>query len=500
MANASGVALQRLTPGAFLHKQSGIEYEIYSQGGAAWLSYRRSNDPAIEGKKRLDYFLGSGHLGLTYLYSTNGYLLESPIAYYADPKAYDMKPGLERIEHMPGALPVNATCLRCHMSAVQRPDAGTENHYQDLPFLHTGITCESCHGDTRRHVTSRGIVSVVSPANLVPAKRDSICIACHLEGTTSVERRDHSVLDFEPGKNIADYISYFTYSRENATSRGVSEIEQFTSSKCKRTTGEAMSCMNCHDPHRSPAPDERVAFYRRKCLTCHAQPLFETTHYPANRDCTSCHMPKTGARNIPHVAWTDHRILKHPNQEDVSNADASPDRELTPILPGSGSRELALAYYNLAVSGHVSALPRAIALLSAAAQSSPDDEAVLRALGVLGDWEGNGANAEALYRRVLERDPTSLAAASNLGTILAKSGKLQAAAELWRPIFARNEDILGLGQNLATVECMLGQRDRAVNVLTRVLIYSPDMPEIRTRLKTITSSSQLCTMAAQSFP
>jgi Cytochrome c554 and c-prime len=496
MANASGLATERLVPGTFVHSPSGIEYRVVTEGNAAWLSYRKLSDAAISGRERLDYFLGSGHLGLTYLYSKNSYLLESPIAYYPDLKTYDMKPGLGKIEHLPGALTINSTCLRCHMSAVQHPDPGTENRYQGLPFLQVGITCESCHGETRRHVATKGVAAVVNPVKLEPEKRDSTCIVCHLEGATSVEHRDRSMLDFKPGQNISDFITYFAYASENTTRRGVSEIEQFTSSKCQRMTGAGMSCMNCHDVHRSPTPEERVAFYRGKCLACHTQPKYAVAHYSTNPDCTSCHMPKAGAKNIPHVAWTDHRIRQHPDKDDANDGNIVGEKDLTPILPrSSSSRDLALAYYNLAVNGNTSERPRATALLKAAVQASPDDTAVLRALGILSEWNGDSTRSEELYRAVLAKDPDSLTATVNLGTLMAKSGNLQAAAALWRPALARNEDILGLGQNLATLECMLGEKDRAIDVLKRVLIYSPDIPEIRDRLKAIESGSQTCKAA-----
>jgi tetratricopeptide (TPR) repeat protein len=493
MANASGLARERLIPGKFTHTPSGVEYQVSTEGENAELRYRKPADAAIESSEKLDYFLGSGHLGITYLYSKNGYLLESPIAYYPDLKTYDMKPGLGKIDHMPGALPISSACLRCHMSAVQSADPGTENHYSGLPFLNVGITCESCHGDTRAHVATQGIAAVVNPLKLRPAERDSTCILCHLEGDTSVEHRDRSVLDFKPGQNIEDYLSYFAYVNENTTQRGVSEIEQFSSSQCKRSSGAAMSCMNCHDPHRTPAPSERVSFYRGKCLACHTQPQFISAHYSNDPDCTSCHMPKSGAKNIPHVAWTDHRIRKRPDLVDLDDrGNSSGKRKLMAILPGSTPRELALAYYNLAVNGNSSVKAQATTLVAAEAKSSTGDEALLRALGILSEWNGDPSGARESYRAILKQDRNSLVATTNLGTLLARSGDLTAAAELWRPAFERNEDILALGQNLATLECMLGEKDRAVEVLRRVLVYSPDLPEIRNKLRAIETGNHPC--------
>jgi predicted CXXCH cytochrome family protein len=493
MANASGLATDRLVPGTFLHAASGVEYQVFTEHNSGWLSYRKRADPAINGRERLEYFLGSGHLGLTYLYTKNGYLLESPVAYYSDLKTYDMKPGMENIDYLPEALPVDSTCLRCHMSAAQRSDPGTENRYAGPPFLHTGVSCESCHGDTLRHVATNGTASVVNPIKLGPAERDSTCIVCHLEGATRVEHRNRSVLAYVPGQNITDYLSYFAYGGENTTRRGVSEIEQFSSSKCKRMSGAAMSCMNCHDPHRSPAPAERAAFFRAKCLTCHSQPEFANTHHADKPDCTGCHMPKTGAKNIPHVAWTDHRIRRHPSEDDSLTGNVAGETELTPILAGSDlSRDLALAYYDLAVKGNTAVRPRAMALLTSAARVSPDDAAVLQALGILAEWNGETDRSKELYKAVLKLDPYSLAATTNLGTLLAKSGDFKAAAALWRPAFERNQDNLILGQNLTIIECLLGEKDRAVDVLKHVLIYSPDAPTIRRKLQAIETGSQQC--------
>jgi len=70
--------------------------------------------------------------------------------------------------------------------------------------------------------------------------------------------------DYKPGERIADYLSYFVYADDSMVSRGVSEVEEFGLSKCKRVSGDRMSCMNCHDPHYSPPPEEQAAFYRKE--------------------------------------------------------------------------------------------------------------------------------------------------------------------------------------------------------------------------------------------
>jgi len=487
MANASGLAIDHLIPGDFTSASSGTKYRIHAEEGAAWLDYDDPQSPPAKGRMRLDYFFGSGHLGITYLYSLNKYLLESPVAYYTSANGYDMKPGFGGLREMPPAIPMEATCLRCHMSGVQHSDPGSLNHYAEEPFHSGGITCESCHGDTREHVLTGGKVAVVNPVTLDPERRDSICMSCHLEGDVSVEKDGRSPVDFKPGESISRYLSYFVYASAGATARGVSEVEQFNTSMCKRASGSKMSCTNCHDPHYTPPVAERVAFYRGKCLACHNQPSFVREHHPENLDCTSCHMPRSKAENIPHVAWTDHRILRHPT---MNLADAAPARsdDLVPIFsPSSTPRDLALAYYAAAMEGHTNDRERAYTMLTAAHQANPDDVQVLRSLGILAGTGGDSHLAGTLFRNVLKLSSTDQTSASNLAVLEAKTGDLQGALALLEPVFNRNQDSLGLAMNLAAVECMLGNGTAARSTIETALKYNPGSRELTTRLQQTSS-------------
>ena len=490
MANASGLASDRIFTGEFHHTPSGIDYRVSNKDGSLWLNYSRPEDPNLQGSQKLDYFLGSGHLGITYLYTINGYLLESPIAFYAQSQAYDMKPGLRDLRTLPSALPMTRGCMRCHMSGVQREDPGTRNHFQGLPFLHGGITCESCHGDTTAHVVSSGKAPVINPVKLDPERRDSVCISCHLEGDTRIEHAGREPDDYKPGERIADYVSYFVYAGDNMMSRAVSEIEELSLSKCKRVSGDRMSCMNCHDPHYSPPAEERAAFYRSKCLACHKAPDYSTSHFPDNPDCTSCHMPKGKVEKVPHVAWTDHRIRQNPDPLETSKPSAA-DRELVSFLhENTSQRDLALGYYDLQANS--SQADRAWTLLLAAKKSDPHDLAVLTALGYLAEARGGSTLAMELYREALKLDPIDVTATNNLAILLAKSGQLAAAETLWQKTFDLNEDIDEPGINLALAECMLGNKNAAQRVLQRVLLYSPDQKVARRKLQAIRPGQEPC--------
>ena len=486
MANASGLATDHLLPGEFTQTSSGVQYTVgLDQRGRAVLRFSDAHDARLAGTRDLSYFLGSGHLGVTYLYLQEGYLLEAPVAWYASTGRYDMKPGFAATTEMPAALPVEAGCLRCHMSGVASPVNGSTSQYAGLPFAQTGITCESCHGDTAAHVRTGGRAPVVNPAKLDPERRDAVCISCHLEGDVTVKRAGRSVLDYRPGEKIADYLAYFIFPSANPLDRGVSEVEQFAGSACRRASGERMSCSSCHDPHGSPAPAQRVAFYRAKCLTCHNAPAFAATHHVENLDCTGCHMPKSGAADVPHVAWTDHRILRSPPPPAAPKTTplltlSSPldkptsSAALKPIFsPEADVRDRAMAHYTAIMTGQLSDRAAALAELQRAYADGARDVPLMEAMGVLNALAGNRAVAEARFRELLGLQPTNLTALSDLAIYFAQKGDVVASVQMWTKAFERNQNDLGLARNLATGECLVGNEAAAKKVMAEALTFSP---------------------------
>jgi len=485
MANASGRAGEKLKTDTFEHPASGVTYQVSNIEGKAELEYRTPQDPAWPHVLELSYFLGSGHLATTYLYSIDKYLFESPVAWYAASKSYDMKPGMADMHQVAPPLPMQSSCLRCHMSAVQPSEAGTVNRYGGLAFLHTGITCEACHGDTRQHVATGGKAAVVNPAKLDADRRDSVCISCHLEGDVTVERAGKSALDYQPGEPISKYLAYFVRVGANLTARGVSEVEQLSQSTCKRMSGDKMSCSSCHDPHFTPAPEQKAAFFRSKCVACHSESSFATTHHPENPDCTSCHMPRLAAGNILHVAWTDHRILRIPKNEKADSAKTSGSTLKAIFSPGATERDEAMAEYQLLMDGDHAFEPLAWEHLSQLKPAIQQDRTALDALGNVSAERGDAETAETAFRRVLTIDAEDLTARSNLGVLLAKEGKTDEAVAILRNAFARNQDSAGVAMDLARVQCMAGDAVAAQDTLKTALKFSPEQIDLRRLLQQV---------------
>jgi predicted CXXCH cytochrome family protein len=303
---ASGPAKQQLITGEFQHAPSKVHYRVYEDNRDAWLSFDRTSEPQLHGSRKLLYFIGSGHRGRTYLFSDDGFFFESPVNWYAQKGVWDMAPAYQKARNIPLNLPAVEACLRCHTSNPQRPLPGTENKYSLPLFAHAGITCERCHGPGGEHAVSGG--AIVNPAKLSAERRDSICMQCHLEGNAAVEQPGHSLNDFQPGGRLADTVHYFVLEGgSNDGFRALSQTEALARSMCKRKSGETMSCTSCHDPHASPAPAQRVTYYREKCLSCHGA-AFGAKHHVKTPDCTQCTcrappLPISRTRKLPTIRF-----------------------------------------------------------------------------------------------------------------------------------------------------------------------------------------------------
>ena len=484
MAHASGAASDGLLAGQFTHKLSGVRYQLALQDGKAWLSYERvSADPtrALSGRQQLLYYIGSGKRGRTYLFERDGFWFESPVNWYTRKQVWDMAPSQIDVHEMPFTMLVSPDCLHCHASQVQPSLPGSRNHYRDQPFLQTGITCASCHGDASAHVAQNGKGPILNPAKLDAERRDSICLQCHLEGETAVARQGFSMSSFHPGNRLFDQAVFFARDKKSdGTARSTSQWEALLLSACKRRSGDRLTCSTCHDPHESPAPERRVAYFREKCLTCHGSPAFVAKHHPDQPDCASCHMPALTAANVAHEQVTDHRILRRPDLplNSLSGASLGHPAELRTIGGvAAGDREFGLAYAQLATAGNPDLVAPAIRRLQASERSDPQqaaDDTLHTELGFMDQIQGDRKAADQQYRAALRANPADSAATADLALLLAQSGDFATAARLWRTVFTNDPTQLTAGLNLAIAECRLGDTGGANSTLDRLLSFSPD--------------------------
>jgi predicted CXXCH cytochrome family protein len=497
MAHASGPAEENFISGDFTHEKSGVHYRIYNENGRVWLSFERRGTASVSGKRQLLFYIGSGRRGRSYLFAVKGFLFESPVNWYADEHVWDMTPAYQDVKEIPLNLPANPSCLQCHVSGMQPPSKGTENQYREPIFAYNGVACERCHGPGAAHVNGGPIIN---PARLSPARRDSICMECHLEGNVSIERAGKHGYDFRPGDLLSDYIRHYVLANAQQKSLGaVTQVEALSQSECKKKSGDAMSCTSCHNPHVSPSAEERVSYYRAKCLACHGETL-GTKHHPEQADCTRCHMPASLSTDIAHTQVTDHRIPRPSDTGAVKPLLDSNTRPSSPRLvpfPFSEDaerdiRSLALAKAFLVQTGKDGDVSEALRQLNIAVLQSPSDPALLSALGYIEQKRGAADRARELYQKALTSDPDLIDAAANLGVIEANQGRLREPIRLWQSAFERAPARSVIGMNIARILCGAGEFDRARSSVLRVLEFNPDMAAAREMLQQLNRTPPMC--------
>jgi tetratricopeptide (TPR) repeat protein len=493
MAGASGAASDGLITGQFDDKDSGVRYRVYQQDGRVWMSYERGGRDSIHGQRELLYFIGSGKKGRTYLFSDEDFLFETPINWYSQEHRWNMTPAYIDAREIPMNLPAFPSCLNCHTSGMQAPEAGSDCKFTGKPFLHAGITCQRCHGAGEEHADGKG--AIVNPVKLPTERRDAICMECHFEGTVAVEQPGKRLYDFQPGERLSDYIHYFVLTdTQKQKPQALSQFQALSQSQCQRQSGEKLWCGSCHDSHSEPAPAEKAAYYRGKCLACHGE-AFAARHHPDKTDCRPCHMPALPSKDVAHTESTDHRILRFPNAAPLPQLQVRgkplasfPANEESLATP----RDYALAWESLAERGFDGAPQRAENYLRQALQQNPDDAVVLTALGFMELQRGHVNEARDLYEHALKIDPLSNDAATNLGILEARAGNLRRAVELWNPAFARVPNRSAIGMDLAITFCVAGQKDIARKYVERVLEFNPDYHKAKSLLTNLAKDPAEC--------
>jgi hypothetical protein len=470
--------------GEFEDPALGVKYRVGAGAAGYKMEFSRESK-GVRGERELRWFVGSGHVGRSYLFALDGFLFQAPVSYFSLVKKWGLSPGYSGKAALDLARPIETACLQCHASRVQAV-AGTQNQYRETPFLEGGISCERCHGAGQRHVASRGaakpfvVGEIVSPSKLEPARRDSVCEQCHLTGAARVARAGKSGVVYKPGDLLSEHLAVFVWASGKGEQRAATDhAEQLARSGCKQGSGEKLACTSCHDPHMEPAKEAQAAFYRARCQGCHeTKGCTEKKAVRAGKgdDCTACHMPKGRSQEGEHVAFTDHGI---PRRAGVGMKAASGERELKAYWPGVLSeRDLAIAYAGVGME-EPEARPRALELLEKVEARAGSDVAVLSQLGQYYDALGQGDQAQALYERVLKIDPAHVAAGANVGVYWAQRGRMADAVALWEKIAQKNPAMASVGLNLAVAQYRSGRKEAALATLERLLRFQPDSETAR---------------------
>lgn len=286
----------------------------------------------------VNYIVGSGQHTNSHIYNHNGYLHQAPMTFYTQDAKWDLPPGFEEGNNTRFNRKIGLECMSCH-NALPEFVLGSENKYTKIG---KGIDCERCHGPGELHVENMKLgklidvskeidYSIVNPAKLPIDLQFDVCQRCHIQGN-AILKEGNSFLDFKPGMHLAEVMDVFMPVYKGSENEHImaSHAERLKMSSCYISTikdaeansanelkpyKNAITCVTCHNPHVSVTETGPEKF-NASCNGCHGAKnqtiCTEDTGVLAenNSNCVSCHMPKSGASDIPHVTVTDHFIRK----------------------------------------------------------------------------------------------------------------------------------------------------------------------------------------------
>ncbi|HVP39599.1 MAG TPA: DmsE family decaheme c-type cytochrome [Candidatus Saccharimonadales bacterium] len=200
------------------------------------------------------------------------------------------------------------------------------------------VGCESCHGPGSLHVAAGGnaddpgFKSIRNLKTMKAADASAVCRTCHTGGEQfywdhGVHARNdvacvdcHTIHHSKPGKTSAllpnpdiNQVCLRCHTDRRA---------QMARSAHMPLREGGMSCVDCHNPHGSPAPKQlRAASVNDLCYTCHADKrgpmLWE--HPPVRENCLNCHDPHGGnnprmlVSRTPYLCQRCHDGTRHPS-------------------------------------------------------------------------------------------------------------------------------------------------------------------------------------------
>ena len=348
MATTAGPA-GAVPPGSVFHPESGRRYEVVVEGnGTSFLETtladggrRRQKIVGRIGAGRLDVSWATAEVNLE-TGETLGRLFFAPVELITG-HGWELAPFEVNPPAAGADFALTADCLTCHMTRDLEGLPGASlaqasgqrvlfpaNHLGADAFEHLqGLSCEACHGDTRRHrALMAGLEKPDDPRNRLglerlsdraPAAQLDVCGRCHLQGDARLELIDpRQEGGPDPTRPLVAQIPVMVTARETDDFRFVSQVERLALSPCFRQTPE-MTCTTCHDPHIGTAA-QGIPHFDKVCASCHQDscrrpPKLAVTTVTGEeprtaQGCVDCHMRRSQPFDLPHVRSADHWIRR----------------------------------------------------------------------------------------------------------------------------------------------------------------------------------------------
>jgi hypothetical protein len=301
----------------FRDPESGLTYAVTERGNRFHFTVTNPGLTTHDSRltTKIDYAIGSGKSGMTFV-SVEGEkaIRELRMSYFPRRRRWEVTPG----QRAPGSNPLGHVlegtlaqrCFACHATVLPETRLVPEERFM-------GVGCEGCHGPMQPHVTAARAGHPKRTATLPSGGTGS-------QGTRSRHRSEGAggPVSGRAGGEVermgtwgATRLNRFCGECHRAEGDidpldevSLSQTQRFQpyglmKSACFQQSGDRLSCLSCHNPHRDA--DRDPAVYERACRSCHDT---GSSRCPVNpRDgCVGCHMPQ---REVTRgVTMADHWI------------------------------------------------------------------------------------------------------------------------------------------------------------------------------------------------
>lgn len=522
-------------------------YPFWDKDSMKIMEFRMQGKDTVHKRiETVDYIIGSGQHTNSHIYNTNGYLHQMPMTFYTQKKQWDLPPGFENGVNTRFSRKIGLECMSCH-NALPNFVKGSENKYNALP---EGINCERCHGPGSIHIQQRqqGIIvdtskyidySIVNPGKLPVDLQFDVCQRCHLQGNT-VLKEGKSFFDFKPGMKLSDYMTVFLPRYKHADDQFImaSHADRLKQSPCfiksfqpetasgsLRPYKSSLTCVTCHNPHVSVKTTGKEVF-NTACKNCHNPGKNNNVcnekqeiRNKVQDNCVSCHMPKSGSIDIPHVTVHDHYIRKPVKKEEIEKIkefiglyavnEKNPDnttkakayiQQYDKFESNSAFLDSAKKYLTdktladtkknftllihisfskqdyTGILNYVNQIGKDYLLSSYLTQASWDNAHAWTAyrVGEAFSDAGNTADAYLFYKRANELAPYYADFKNKLGTSLMAQQKVNEAISIFSDILKENPKFVQALNNLGYAKLVTGNSSEAEALYKRALQLDPD--------------------------
>ena len=339
--------------------------------------------------------------------------------------------------------PITEECLACHTDQLPPRDYPLNLRPEPGTWRPEGISCGACHGNVEAHATyqetGKGGAPIFVPDRADPIASVSLCARCHLQGDARILLDPGARGLAPPGGDLLERRAVYVAAELTDEIGFVSQVERFVLSRCftaSLASGRTpLTCVTCHDPHRSGFEASERAVVRGKCVECH-ESATETTRMCSvapdrrgSKSCVDCHMRRTPPFDVASVEIHDHwirKVVRPPSQIGALRAKESKDGRLFVFAwPGRARPSYAddPGLWMMALTS----LGRPDLALPFADREPGRDAARLptyhHTRGSLFEQAKRPDDARVAYERALAIDPGQAETAVNLGVLLGRLGR-----------------------------------------------------------------------------